>query len=103
MATKVDKKNAIRQGITEAEIVYFQNLAGKTLQNIYGAVASELNISKSPVVDKCNRQLGLTAMEFAKYVRDYSEEGKDTLYDIVMNAAGNEDEKALIRKTFKKN
>ena len=55
----------------------------KTLQNIYGAVASELNISKSPVVDKCNRQLGLTAMEFAKYVRDYSEEGKDTLYDIV--------------------
>ena len=75
----------------------------KTLQNIYGAVASELNISKSPVVDKCNRQLGLTAMEFAKYVRDYSEEGKDTLYDIVMNAAGNEDEKALIRKTFKKN
>lgn len=42
-------------------------------------------------------------MEFAKYVRDYSEEGKDTLYDIVMNAAGNEDEKALIRKTFKKN
>lgn len=75
----------------------------KTLQNIYGAVASELNISKSPVVDKCNRQLGLTAMEFAKYVRDYSEDGKDTLYDIVMNAAGNEDEKALIRKTFKKN
>lgn len=74
----------------------------KTLQNIYGAVASELNISKSPVVDKCNRQLGLTAMEFAKYVRDYSEEGKDTLYDIVMNAAGNEDEKALIRKTFKR-
>lgn len=42
----------------------------KTLQNIYGAVASELNISKSPVVDKCNRQLGLTAMEFAKYVRE---------------------------------
>ena len=29
MATKVDKKNAIQQGITEAEIVYFQNLAGK--------------------------------------------------------------------------
>ena len=29
MATKVDKKNVIRQGITEAEIVYFQNLAGK--------------------------------------------------------------------------
>ena len=34
MATKVDKKNAIRQGITEAEIVYFQNLAGKTF--LYG-------------------------------------------------------------------
>ncbi len=37
MATKVDKKNVIRQGITEAEIVYFQNLAGKniSLQRIY--------------------------------------------------------------------
>ena len=30
MATKVDKKNAIRQGIIEAAIVYSQSLAGKT-------------------------------------------------------------------------
>ena len=36
MATKVDKKNAIRQGITEAEIVYFQNLAGKTFLYVCG-------------------------------------------------------------------
>ena len=36
MATKVDKKNAIRQGITEAEIVYCQNLAGKTFLYVCG-------------------------------------------------------------------
>ena len=36
MATKVDKKNAIRQGITEAEIVYFPNLAGKTFLYVCG-------------------------------------------------------------------
>ncbi len=36
MATKVDKKNVIRQGITEAEIVYFQNLAGKTFLYVCG-------------------------------------------------------------------
>ena len=36
MATKVDKKNAIRQGITEAQIVYCQNLAGKTFLYVCG-------------------------------------------------------------------
>ena len=36
MATKVDKKNAIRQGIVDAAIVYSQNLAGKTFLYVYG-------------------------------------------------------------------
>ena len=36
MATKVDKKNAIRQGIIEAAIVYSQSLAGKTFLYVYG-------------------------------------------------------------------
>ena len=36
MATKVDKKNAIRQGIIEATIVYSQSLAGKTFLYVYG-------------------------------------------------------------------
>lgn len=33
---------------------------------------------------------------------NYSEEGKDTLYDIVMNAAGNEDEKGTYKKNIQK-
>lgn len=36
MATKVDKKNAIRQGIIKAAIVYSQSLAGKTFLYVYG-------------------------------------------------------------------
>ena len=36
MATKTDKKNAIRQGIVDAAIVYSQNLAGKTFLYVCG-------------------------------------------------------------------
>lgn len=36
MATKTDKKNAIRQEIVDAAIIYSQNLAGKTFLYVYG-------------------------------------------------------------------
>ena len=36
MATKVDKKNAIRRAIIEAVIVYSQSLAGKTFLYVNG-------------------------------------------------------------------
>ena len=36
MVTKTDKKNAIRQGIVDAAIVYSQNLGGKTFLYVYG-------------------------------------------------------------------
>lgn len=36
MATKIDKKNVIRQGIVEAANVYSENLAGKTFLYVYG-------------------------------------------------------------------
>lgn len=36
MSTKIDKKNAIRQGIVEAASVYSKNLAGKTFLYVYG-------------------------------------------------------------------
>lgn len=74
----------------------------KTLQNIYTAVALELAIGKSSVVDKCQRQLGLSAMEFAKHVRDYMLNQDETLYQLILNEAGNKAEQDLIRKTFRK-
>ena len=42
MVTKTDKKNAIRQGIVDAAIVYSQNLGGK-----HFCMFMEMNISKS--------------------------------------------------------
>lgn len=36
MTTKTDKKNAIRQEIVDAAIIYSQNLAGKTFLYVYG-------------------------------------------------------------------
>ena len=37
MATKADKKNAIRQGIIDSAGIYSQSLAGKTFLYIYMA------------------------------------------------------------------
>lgn len=36
MATKTEKKNAIRQDIIEAAKIYSQNLAGKAFLYVYG-------------------------------------------------------------------
>ena len=36
MATKTDKKNAIRQGIIDSAVMYSQNLAGKVFLYVYG-------------------------------------------------------------------
>ena len=36
MATKKDKKNAIRQDIIDSAIIYSQNLAGKVFLYVYG-------------------------------------------------------------------
>ena len=36
MATKADKKNAIRQGIIDSAGIYSQSLVGKTFLYVYG-------------------------------------------------------------------
>ena len=65
MATKVDKKNVIRQGITEAEIVYFQNLAGKTFLYVCGDEYFEVSF---PV----DHFLHLTGVETILSAKDFS-------------------------------
>lgn len=75
----------------------------KTLSAVFSSVAEELNIGKSSVVDKCQRQLNLNAMEFAKYLRDYIELGDDTLYNIVFSVAKTEAEKTYVNEVFGKN
>lgn len=72
----------------------------KTLQKVYGDVAKELNIGKSSVVDKCQRQLNLSAMEFGKYVKEFLESESDTLYKIVYGVAKSQSEKDMVDQIF---
>lgn len=72
MATKVDKKNAIRQGITEAEIVYFQNLAGKTLLYVCGDEYFEVSF---PI----DHFLHLTGVETRLSAKDFYNNAKKSI------------------------
>lgn len=72
MATKVDKKNVIRQGITEAEIVYFQNLAGKTFLYVCGDEYFEVSF---PI----DHFLHLTGVETRLSAKDFYNNAKKSI------------------------
>lgn len=72
MATKVDKKNAIRQGITETEIVYFQNLAGKTFLYVCGEEYFEVSF---PI----DHFLHLTGVETRLSAKDFYNNAKKSI------------------------
>ena len=66
MATKVDKKNVIRQGITEVEIVYFQNLAGKTFLYVCGDEYFEVSFPIDHFLHLTGVETRLSAKDFYK-------------------------------------
>ena len=72
MATKVDKKNAIRQGIIEAAIVYSQSLAGKTFLYVYGDEYFEASF---PV----DHFLHLTGVETRRSAKDFYRNAKKAI------------------------
>ncbi len=76
MATKVDKKNVIRQGITEAEIVYFQNLAGKTFLYVCGDEYFEVSF---PI----DHFLHLTGVETRLSAKDFYKNAKNLFLQII--------------------
>ena len=76
MATKVDKKNVIRQGITEAEIVYFQNLAGKTFLYVCGDEYFEVSF---PI----DHFLHLTGVETRLSTEDFYKNAKNLFLQII--------------------
>ena len=76
MATKVDKKNAIRQGITEAEIVYFQNLVGKTFLYVCGDEYFEVSF---PI----DHFLHLTGVETRLSTKDFYKNAKNLFLQII--------------------
>ena len=64
MATKVDKKNAIRQGIIEAAIVYSQSLAGKTFLYVYGDEYFEVSFPVDHFLHLTGVETRLSAKDF---------------------------------------
>ena len=72
MATKVDKKNAIRHGIIEAAIVYSQSLAGKTFLYVYGDEYFEVSF---PV----DHFLHLTGVETRLSTKDFYKNAKKSI------------------------
>ena len=76
MATKVDKKNAIRQGIIKAAIVYSQSLAGKTFLYVYGDEYFEVSF---PV----DHFLHLTGVETRLSAKDFYKNAKNLFLQII--------------------
>ena len=68
----------------------------------YKEVAEKLNIGKFSVVDKCQRQLGLNAQQFAQMLFNQLYDNDDTLYNLIMSKTKNDSEKALVNETFNK-
>ena len=66
MATKVDKRNAIRQGIIEAAIVYSQSLAGKTFLYVYGDEYFEVSFPVDHFLHLTGVETRLSAKDFYK-------------------------------------
>ena len=64
MATKVDKKNAIRQGIIEAAIVYSQSLAGKMFLYVYGDEYFEVSFPVDHFLHLTGVETRLSAKDF---------------------------------------
>ena len=66
MVTKTDKKNAIRQGIIDAAIVYSQNLGGKTFLYVYGDEYFEVSFPIDHFLHLTGVETRLSAKDFFK-------------------------------------
>ena len=69
MVTKTDKKNAIRQGIVNAAIVYSQNLGGKTFLYVYGDEYFEVSFPIDHFLHLTGVETRLSAKDFYKNVK----------------------------------
>ena len=76
MATKTDKKNAIRQEIMDSAVIYSSDLAGKTFLYVYGNDFFEVSF---PV----DHFLHLTGVETRLSAKDYHQNRKVTVYALI--------------------
>lgn len=67
MATKTDKKNAIRQGIIDSAVIYSSDLAGKTFLYVYGNDFFEVSFPVDHFLHLTGVETELSAKNFDKY------------------------------------
>ena len=66
MATKTDKKNAIRQGIIDSAAIYSRNLAGKAFLYVYGNEYFEVSFPVDRFLHLTGVETKLSAKNFYK-------------------------------------
>ena len=66
MLTKTEKKNAIRQEIIDAAVIYSQNLAGKVFLYVYGNEFFEVSFPTDHFLHLTGVETSLSAKEFYK-------------------------------------
>ena len=66
MATKADKKNAIRQDIIDSAGIYSQNLAGKAFLYVYGEEFFEVSFPVDHFLHLTGVETNLSAKDFYK-------------------------------------
>lgn len=66
MATKADKKNAIRQDIIDSAAIYSQSLAGKTFLYVYGEEFFEVSFPIDHFLHLTGVETKLSAKDFYK-------------------------------------
>ena len=66
MATKIDKKNVIRQNIIDAAAIYSQNLAGKVFLYVYGNEFFEVSFPVDHFLHLTGVETRLSAKDFYK-------------------------------------
>lgn len=82
MATKADKKNAIRQEIIDSAAIYSQNLAGKAFLYVYGEEFFEVSFPIDHFLHLTGVETNLSAKDFYKNAK----KGKLTNNQFYFNA-----------------
>ena len=66
MATRTDKKNAIRQSIIDSAVIYSQSLAGKAFLYVYGDEFFEVSFPVDHFLHLTGVETRLSAKDFYK-------------------------------------
>ena len=98
MATKADKKNAIRQGIIDSAAIYSQNLSGKAFLYVYGDEYFEVSFPVDHFLHLTGVETKLSAKDFYKNAKKAKLTNNQFYFDARHPYANAKKETALFEK-----